>query len=254
MADIAGKHALVTGGGSGIGAAIAYSLAQAGASVTICGRRPNPLEEQSAKHPLISFVTANISNPQSVRELFDKARQISGPVEIVVANAGVAQSAPIGKTDMALWNRMIDVNLTGTFLTLKEGAGDMVEAGWGRMVTIASTAGLKGSSYISAYCAAKHGVIGLTRSLAIELAGSGITVNSVCPGFTETSIVGTAISNIMEKTGFDENKARQALTGNNPMNRMIQPEEVAAAVCWLVGPGSESVTGQSISVCGGETW
>ncbi len=254
MNTLSGKHALVTGGGSGIGAAIAHRLAQAGASVTISGRRRKPLEEQSARHPLINFVTADISDPQSVENMFAGARKLSGPVQIVVANAGAAQSAPIAKTDMALWSMMINVNLTGTFLTLKEAAGDMIEAEWGRMIAIASTAGLKGSSYISAYCAAKHGVIGLTRSLAVELAGKGITVNAVCPGYTETAIVDATIANIMERTGFDENKARRALTGNNPMNKMIQPDEVAAAVNWLVGPGSDSITGQSISVCGGETW
>ena len=151
-------------------------------------------------------------------------------------------------------NEMISVNLTGTFLTLKEAAKHMSGAEWGRMITIASTAGIKGSSYISAYSAAKHGVVGLTRSLAIEFAGKGITVNAVCPGFTETSIVEKTIANIMEKTGLDEKAARNALTKSNPMGKIIQPEEVAAAVNWLVGPGSDVVTGQSISVCGGETW
>jgi len=254
MAKLSGKHALVTGGGSGIGAAIALNLALDGANVTISGRRQQPLEALSARHPNINLVTADITNPHSVAEMFEAAQNTTGPVDIIVANAGVAQSASLAKTDLSLWNEMISVNLTGTFLTLKEAAKHMIDVDWGRMITIASTAGIKGSSYISAYSAAKHGVVGLTRSLAIEYAGKGITVNAVCPGFTQTPIVESTIANIMEKTGLDEQKARNALTKNNPMGRIIQPEEVASAVNWLVGPGSEGVTGQTISVCGGETW
>jgi 3-hydroxybutyrate dehydrogenase len=254
MAMLCGKHALVTGGGTGIGAAIAMGLAEAGANVTITGRRSGPLEEQSARHKRITGITGDVCDQASVRAMFEGARTKFGTLDIIVANAGAAQSASFAKTGLALWNQMIQVNLTGTFLTLKEAADDMADTGWGRMITIASTAGLKGSAYISAYSAAKHGVIGLTRSLAVELAGSGVTVNAVCPGFTETSIVETSIENIMEKTGKDENYARQALASSNPMGRLIQPREVAAAVMWLVGPGSDAITGQSISVSGGETW
>ncbi len=254
MGILEGKHALVTGGGTGIGAAISLSLARAGADVTICGRRLGTLEEQAFKHDKIQPVQGDICDPQSVKQMFERARDKFGPVDIVVANAGAAQSASFANTDLDLWNKMLEVNLTGTFLTLKEGLAEMKEAGWGRMITIASTAGLKGSSYISAYCAAKHGVVGLTRSLAVELAKSGITVNAVCPGYTETQIVKTSIVNIMEKTGRDESHARAFLTKSNPVGRIITPQEVAATVLWLVGPGSDAITGQSISVSGGETW
>lgn len=254
MSNLTGKHALVTGGGTGIGAAISLALANEGAQVTICGRRLETLEKQAGEHEAIHAVKGDVCDPQSVTNMFAQAREKSGPVDIVIANAGAAESAPLAKTDLALWNRMLEVNLTGTFLTLKEGLSDMKQAGWGRMVTIASTAGLKGSSYISAYCAAKHGVVGLTRSLAVELAGSGITVNAVCPGYTETDMVRASVANIMEKTGRDEEYARAFLTKTNPVGRIITPQEVAASVIWLVSPGSAAITGQSISVSGGETW
>ncbi len=254
MSDLSGKHALVTGGGTGIGAAIALALAEAGAKVTIAGRRLEPLERQCAKNSLISSVTADVSDPVSVTSMFTRAREKHGPVDIVIANAGIGKAAPIAKTDLAMWNETMNVNLTGTFLTLKEAAAGMNDLKWGRMITIASTAGLMGSPYISAYSASKHGVVGLTRSLAMELAGSGITVNAVCPGFTETDMVKTSVANIMEKTGKDEKFARKALADTNPLGRIIQPDEVAAAVLWLVGPGSDAITGQSISVCGGATW
>ena len=248
------KHALITGGGTGIGAAIALRLAKSGIPVTITGRRSEPLEKLSNEHELIDWVAGDVSDEKSVKQMFDTAREHSGPVNIVIANAGIAGAATLAKTGLEMWNNMHAVNLTGVFLTLKEAQSDMVSNGWGRMITMASTAGLKGSPYISAYCAAKHGVVGLTRSLAMELASKKITVNAVCPGFTQTEILETSISNIVEKTGKTATIARQALADTNPMGNIIQPSEIAGTVMWLIGEDACSITGQAISVSGGETW
>ncbi len=183
---------------------------------------------------------------------FDAARGGFGPVHLLVNNAGQAHSAPFAKTSIELWRQMLDVNLTGSFLCSQAALPDMLAAGFGRIVNVASTAGLVGYQYVSAYVASKHGVIGLTRSLALELARKPVTVNAVCPGYTETDIVAGTIANIAAKTGRSAEQARAELTRSNPQGRLVQPQEVANAVAWLCLPGSEAITGQAISVSGGE--
>lgn len=270
-APLAGRHAVVTGGGRGIGLAISEALAAAGAAVTVMGRDAATLQDAlatiaeraagpAADGAAVASVRArlhaesvDIGDEGSVAGAFTRTAAALGPVAILVNNAGQAGSAPFVKTDLALWRRMMAVNLDGTFLCCKAVLPGMLAAGGGRIVNVASTAGLIGYQYVSAYVASKHGVIGLTRALALELATKGITVNAVCPGYTETDIVRDAVANIVAKTGRTEEQARAELARSNPQKRLVQPAEVANAVAWLCLPGSESVTGQAISVSGGET-
>jgi 3-hydroxybutyrate dehydrogenase len=250
--DLTGRHALVTGGGTGVGAVIAETLAARGASVTILGRRLSALEDVAGSHERIFAVEGDVTDEASIADAFDRAAAQSGPLSIVVANAGAADSVPFHKMDIDGWNRMLAVNLTGVFTTFRHALPAMRDARFGRLIAIASTAGLKGYPYVSHYCAAKHGVIGLTRALALETAKTGVTVNAICPGFTETPLLERSIENIMEKTGKGRDEAAAALTVNNPMGRFIQPREIADAVTWLCGADAGSVTGQAISISGGE--
>jgi NAD(P)-dependent dehydrogenase (short-subunit alcohol dehydrogenase family) len=254
MSALAGRHALVTGGGTGIGAAIATTLAQAGAAVTICGRRLEPLQATAAGAANIRAVAADVTCEKSLAALYEQTETAGQPFDIVVANAGMAESAPASKTSLELWNRTIEVNLTGAFLTVKPGLAAMRARGWGRIVFIASTAGLKGYAYVAPYVAAKHGVVGLMRALALETATAGITVNAVCPGFTETTMLSDTVERIVNTTERSEAQARAALAANNPQGRFIRPQEVADAVLWLCSIESAAITGQAISVSGGETW
>ena len=254
MTALAGKHALVTGGGSGIGAAIAGAFAEAGANVTIIGRRREPLDAVAAGAPRIAGIVADVTDEAALASAFRQAAEARGPVSIVVANAGMAASAPFARTSLEDFQRIVLANLTGTFLTLREGLKAMHGSGWGRLVAVASVAGLKGYPYVAPYSAAKHGVVGLVRALAMEVAGSGITVNAVCPGYTESPMLEEAVSTIVAKTNRSEDEARKTLLRQNPLNRFIKPEEVAAAALWLCGPQSDAVTGQAISISGGETW
>ena len=247
------RHALVTGGGSGIGAAVAVALAEAGFRVTVLGRRAWALEPVASRHPeRMQAVVADITDAAQVTAAFAQARERFGPLSILVNNAGQAQSAPFLKSDAQLWERMISVNLTGTVLCTQAALPDMLAAQWGRIVNVASTAALAGYAYVSAYCAAKHAVLGLTRSLALEVARKGVTVNAVCPGYTETEILHTSIANVMAKTGRSEQEARAEFAQGNPQGRIVQPSEVADTVRWLCGEGAASVHGQAIAVCGGE--
>jgi NAD(P)-dependent dehydrogenase (short-subunit alcohol dehydrogenase family) len=252
---LTGKHALVTGGGRGIGAAIASALLMHGARVTLLGRNEEILAKTVQEHSAageLDYVAADITSAESVATAFACAVGRFGRIDILVNNAGQASSAPFAKTDEALWQQMLSVNLTGTFHCTQAALPAMLEAGWGRIVNVVSTAGLTGYSYVAAYCAAKHGVIGLTRALALELATKGITVNAVCPGYTETDIVKDAVANIVDKTGRSVEQARAELAAGNPQKRLVQPEEVANAVAWLCLPGSAAMNGQALAVAGGE--
>ena len=247
-----GQHALVTGGGSGIGFAIAKRLADLGASVTLAGRTTDRLEAAAATLTRCDVVQADVGDPAAVRRAFAALDERGHALTILINNAGVAKSAKFADTDGALWEEMLRVNLTGVYHCIQAGLPRILAAGGGRIVTIASTAGLIGYPYVSAYCAAKHGVIGLTRALAAEHALRGVTINAVCPGYADTDMTRQTVANIVARTGRTEAEARAALTARNPQRQLVTADEVAAAVAWLCLPESGAVNGQAISVSGGE--
>ncbi len=252
---LANRHVVVTGGGSGIGAAIAEAMAQHGVRLTLMGRSRQRLDAQAARlaeRCACQAIDVDVTDAPAVERAFRSAAAAFGPVAILVNNAGQVTSAPFVKTGLDTWRRLLDVNLTGTWLCTQAVVPGMLAAGWGRIVNVASTAGLIGYRYVTAYCATKHGMIGLTRSLALELATRNVTVNAVCPGYTDTDIVRGAAATIQAKTGRSEAEALHEMTRQNPQGRLVTPAEVANAVMWLCLPGSEAVTGQSIAVAGGE--
>ncbi len=247
-----GRHAVVTGGGRGIGRAIAGALVRAGCTVTVTGRDRARLEQAVAEGVAHDAAVADVTDPVAVRSAVDDAISRHGPVDLMIANAGAAVSAPFMKSDPALFRQMLDVNLLGVTNMAQAVLGSMTDRGFGRIVAVASTAGLKGYPYVSAYCAAKHAVIGFVRALALETARTGITVNAVCPGFTDTDLVGDSLDRIVAKTGRTREEALAEFVKHNPQQRLIDPSEVADAVLWLCGEGARSVTGQAIAVAGGE--
>ncbi len=252
---LAGRHALVTGASRGIGYAIAGALLAEGARVAMLGRdmaRVSDAARALGAADRVLPLAADVTDSAGLAAAFAAARRRFGPVQILINNAGEAASAPFAKTDEQLWQRMLGINLTGVYACIREALPDMLEMRAGRIVNVASTAGLRGYRYSAAYVAAKHGVVGLTRALALELADRAITVNAVCPGYTETDLIRGAVANITSRTGRTEAQAREALLAGNPQHRMIQPAEVAHAVVWLCAPGTESVTGQSLAIAGGE--
>ena len=248
--DLSGKRILVTGGGSGLGRVLAEDFAAAGGDVHICGRRPEPLQVVTdATHGITAHIL-DVTDETATDAMFESI----GHADIVIANAGIAESAPLHRTSTEMWHRIMAVNLTGCFLTFRAGLQQLRNAkcSWGRLIAISSITGLSGHRYASAYSASKHGVNGLVRSTAAELASSGITANALCPGYLDTEMTDRSIDNIIAKTGKSREDATGALAAMSPLGRLITPQEVSTAALWLCGPGSDAVNGQTIAINGGE--
>jgi NAD(P)-dependent dehydrogenase (short-subunit alcohol dehydrogenase family) len=252
MASLDGHHAIVTGGGRGIGRAVARALSSAGAAVTVVGRQEAALAAAAAAGDAAGYVIADVTDARALRQEIERAAALRGPIAILVANAGGAESAPFARSDDDLFRRMLDLNLMGVVHATHAVLTGMMARGFGRIVAVASTAGLKGYPYVTAYCAAKHAVVGLVRALALETARTGVTVNAVCPGYTDTDLVRQSLDRIEHKTGRPREEALAAMIKDNPLGRLIRPEEVAAAVLALCASDAAAITGETLAVAGGE--
>jgi 3-hydroxybutyrate dehydrogenase len=252
MASLQGRHALVTGGGRGIGRAIAAALSEAGAAVTIAGRNEKAMADVVGHGEARGYVIADVTDAKAVDSGVKQAVAARGPIDLLIANAGGAESAPFLRTTPDQFRQMFELNVMGVVHATRAVLDGMRERRGGRIVAIASTAGLKGYGYVSAYCAAKHAVVGLVRSLAVETAASGVTVNAVCPGYTDTELVQQSLAKISAKTGRSRDDALGSLLKDTPLGRLVKPQEVAAAVLYLCSPEASAVTGTTLVVAGGE--
>lgn len=248
--SVQGKHALVTGGGTGIGLAIARSLVQNGASVTITGRRQEVLDQVSGDG--LYGLAMDVTDETQVRDVIDTAVAARGPLQIIVANAGIAEGRKLHKTDTEFWRRIMATNVDGAFWTIREGMRSMLGTDWGRVLAVSSIAGVRGLPGGGAYSTSKHAVIGMIRSLSEDFMGSNFTFNSLCPGYVDTDIITRNIDSIQTRAGISAEDAKQVMVSANRHNRLIAPEEIAAAALWLCQPGSESVNGQEIMIAGGQ--
>lgn len=249
---MSGKHAFITGGGSGIGLAAARALAATGARLTLVGRSIDKVKAAAEEFDDAHAVACDVTDELSVKTAFSEARDRYGSVDILINNAGQAPSAPFKKTDLAFWNNVLAVNLTGAFLCTHAALPDMLDAKWGRIVNIGSVCSLKGYAYVTAYCASKHGLLGFTRALAHETAKAGVTVNCVCPGYVDTPIITESVERITAKTSLNEAEAHQSLIQFNPQGRIITPDEVAAAIAYLCSDAAAATNGAALPITGGE--
>src|SRR5687768_7953310 len=255
MGALSGRGAVVTGGGRGIGRAVALSLAAAGARVVVAARTRDDTvrvtSEIEARGGTAFAAEVDVTRPDSVAALFERARRDLGAVDILVAGAGIAPSAPLVRTSDEDWRQAMETNLSGVFYCMREALPAMTQRGWGRVVAVASIAGKTGGPYMAAYAASKHGVLGFVKCAALEVATRGVTVNAVCPGFVDTPMTDVSVRRIVEKTGLSEAEARKRLADASPQKRMYTVEEVSALVLFLCGMEAGGINGQALNVDGG---